>query len=240
MDNKVNIKGICSITKKRKEEFSNYIKKILEIQKLIKDYLINKKEKIRNLNDTKNIITKPIAIVCSLIDKERHTDYISKIVLIQNEYKNKLSEVQRKEQISVLSYPTKKTPCYIDKKTKYIYHNLLRTHPDVKDKVKEITKKDFKFYEIDYLDREKLEKVYSQIFGAEDALVRPQIMSGTHAISLCLFGLLKYGDTMISITGAPYDTLQTVIGCGSEASPSSLKAYGIKYEQIELIDNDFD
>ena len=124
LDNKVNIKGICSITKKRKEEFSNYIKKILEIQKLIKDYLINKKEKIRNLNDTKNIITKPIAIVCSLIDKERHTDYISKIVLIQNEYKNKLSEVQRKEQISVLSYPTKKTPCYIDKKTKYIYHNL--------------------------------------------------------------------------------------------------------------------
>jgi len=87
--------------------------------------------------------------------------------------------------------------------------------------------------------REKLEKVYSQIFGAEDALVRPQIMSGTHALSLALFGLLKYGDTMISISGEPYDTLKSVIGLEGESENSLIK-HGIKYEQIDLVDNDFD
>lgn len=87
--------------------------------------------------------------------------------------------------------------------------------------------------------REKLEKIYAQIFGAEDALVRAQIMSGTHALSLTLFGLLKYGDTMISITGEPYDSLQTVIGLSGD-SKNSLIANGIKYEQIDLIDSDFD
>ena len=86
--------------------------------------------------------------------------------------------------------------------------------------------------------REKLERVYSDIFGTEDALVRPQIMSGTHAISLCLFGLLKYGDTMISISGEPYDTLRSVIGIGGDSQNSLIK-HGIKYEQIDLIDNDF-
>jgi len=87
--------------------------------------------------------------------------------------------------------------------------------------------------------REKLEKVYSQIFGAEDALVRPQIMSGTHALSIALFGVLKYGDTMISISGEPYDTLKSVIGLTGDSQNSLLK-HGIKYEQIELINNDFD
>lgn len=87
--------------------------------------------------------------------------------------------------------------------------------------------------------REKLEKIYSQILGAEDAIVRPQIMSGTHALSLTLFGLLKHGDTMISISGEPYDTLRSVIGIIGD-SKNSLIQYGIKYEQIELIDNDFD
>ena len=87
--------------------------------------------------------------------------------------------------------------------------------------------------------REKLEKVYAQIFGAEDALVRPQIMSGTHALAIALFGLLKYGDTMISISGEPYDTLKSVIGLVGDSENSLIK-YGIKYEQIELINNDFD
>ena len=87
--------------------------------------------------------------------------------------------------------------------------------------------------------REKLEKVYSQIFGAEDALVRPQIMSGTHALYLALSGLLKYGDTMISISGEPYDTLKSVIGLVGDSENSLIKN-GIKYEQIDLIDNDFD
>lgn len=87
--------------------------------------------------------------------------------------------------------------------------------------------------------RDKLERIYAQIFGAEDALVRPQIMSGTHALGLTLFGVLKYGDTMISITGEPYDSLRTVIGTSGD-SRNSLIANGVKYEQIELIDNDFD
>ena len=87
--------------------------------------------------------------------------------------------------------------------------------------------------------REKLEKIYAQIFGAEDALVRPQIMSGTHALTIALFGLLKYGDTMISISGEPYDTLKSVIGLSGESENSLIK-HGIKYEQIELVDDDFD
>lgn len=87
--------------------------------------------------------------------------------------------------------------------------------------------------------REKLERIYAEIFGAEDALVRPQIMSGTHAISLSLFGLLKYGDTMISISGEPYDTLKSVIGLSGNSENSLIK-HGIKYEQIELVNNDFD
>ena len=87
--------------------------------------------------------------------------------------------------------------------------------------------------------RDKLEKIYAQIFNEEDALVRPQIMSGTHAINLCFSGLLKHGDTFISITGDPYDSLKTIIGLTGDSRNSLIKN-GMKYEQIELIDNDFD
>lgn len=87
--------------------------------------------------------------------------------------------------------------------------------------------------------RDKLEAIYAELFGAEDALVRPQIMSGTHALSLTLFGLLKYGDTLISISGEPYDSLKSVIGLTGD-SRNSLIANGIKYEEIALVDNDFD
>lgn len=87
--------------------------------------------------------------------------------------------------------------------------------------------------------RDKLEVIYSKIFKAEDALVRTQIMSGTHALSLTFFGLLKYGDTCISITGEPYDSLKSVIGLTGDSRNSLIKN-GIKYEQIELIDDDFD
>ena len=89
------------------------------------------------------------------------------------------------------------------------------------------------------IGRDKLERVYSQIFHAEDALVRPQIMSGTHALSLTFFGLLKHGDTLISITGEPYDSLKSIIGLTGD-SRNSLLAHGIKYEQIELTNDDFD
>lgn len=87
--------------------------------------------------------------------------------------------------------------------------------------------------------REKLERIYAQVFGAEDALVRVQIMSGTHALWLTFSGLLKHGDTFISISGEPYDSLQTIIGISGD-SRNSLLQNGIKYEQIELVDNDFD
>ena len=95
-------------------------------------------------------------------------------------------------------------------------------------------------YGIDEPGRNKIEEIYAKVFKSEDALVRAQFISGTHALAITLSALLRPNDTMISITGAPYDTLQTVIGCGETSSPSSLKAYGVNYEQIELIENDFD
>ena len=95
-------------------------------------------------------------------------------------------------------------------------------------------------YGIDEPGRNKIEEIYADIFKAEDALVRAQLISGTHALAITLSALLRPGDTMLSISGEPYDTLQTVIGIGDNPSDSSLKAYGINYEQIDLIDNKFD
>lgn len=86
--------------------------------------------------------------------------------------------------------------------------------------------------------RDAIEKVYSQIFKAEDSLVRGQFISGTHALTVALFAFLRPGDTMLSITGLPYDTLHEVIGI--RENQSSLKSYNVNYEQIDLIDNDFD
>ena len=95
-------------------------------------------------------------------------------------------------------------------------------------------------YGIDEPGRNKIEEIYAKVFKAEDSLVRAQFISGTHALAITLSALLYPNDTMISITGAPYDTLQTVIGLGENPSRSSLKSYGVKYEQIELINNEFD
>ena len=85
--------------------------------------------------------------------------------------------------------------------------------------------------------RDIIEKVYKDIFAAEDALVRTQFISGTHAISTTLFALLRPNDIMLSISGKPYDTLDEIIGL--KENPSSLKSYGIKYMEIDLIENDF-
>lgn len=95
-------------------------------------------------------------------------------------------------------------------------------------------------YGIDEIGRNKIEEIYAEIFRTEDALVRAQLISGTHALVVTLFGLLRPGDIMLSITGAPYDTLQTAIGISKEQSKSSLKEFGVKYEQIDLINDDFD
>lgn len=88
------------------------------------------------------------------------------------------------------------------------------------------------------IGRDTIEKIFADIFKAEDSLVRTQFISGTHAISTALFGILRPGDTLISISGKPYDTLDEVIGI--EENSSSLISHGVKYEQIELIDDDFD
>lgn len=87
------------------------------------------------------------------------------------------------------------------------------------------------------IGRDKIEKVFASIFKAESALVRCQFISGTHAISTALFALLRPEDTMLSISGKPYDTLDSVIGFNN--NPSSLKSYNIKYKEIDLINNDF-
>lgn len=88
------------------------------------------------------------------------------------------------------------------------------------------------------IGREVIEKIYADIFNTEDALVRGQFISASHALTVTLFGLLRPNDIMLSISGKPYDTLDSVIGLTENSS--SLKSFGIKYEQIDLIDNDFD
>ena len=87
--------------------------------------------------------------------------------------------------------------------------------------------------------RHKLEHIFATVLGCEDALVRPQIMSGTNALYLTFSALLKYGNTMISLTGTPYDSLQETIGLSGHSS-QSLKANGVLYEQIDLINSEFD
>ncbi|GAA0366389.1 aminotransferase class I/II-fold pyridoxal phosphate-dependent enzyme [Bacillus horti] len=93
-------------------------------------------------------------------------------------------------------------------------------------------------YGYDDLGRETLEKVYAHVFGTEAAIVRQQIISGTHAIATCLFGLLRPEDELIYITGKPYDTLDKVIGDPTNpiSVPGSLAEFGVKYKIVELLD----
>ncbi len=86
--------------------------------------------------------------------------------------------------------------------------------------------------------RDAVERVYADVLGAEDSLVRNQFISGTHALTVALFGVLRPNDIMLSVGGKPYDTLDEVIGI--EENPSSLKSFGIRYEQIDLVEDDFD
>ena len=82
--------------------------------------------------------------------------------------------------------------------------------------------------------REVLDEVFAYAFGAEDALVRHNFVSGTHTLSVGLFGILRPGDKMLSVTGTPYDTIHGVIGIGKAADSGSLKDFGISYEQVDL------
>ncbi len=88
------------------------------------------------------------------------------------------------------------------------------------------------------LGRDKLERIFSRVLGSEDALVRSQFISGSHALTVTLFALLRPGDTLLSISSKPYDTLDEVIGI--RENKSSLKSFNINYKQVDLIENDFD
>src|SRR5574344_1792253 len=88
------------------------------------------------------------------------------------------------------------------------------------------------------LGRDTIEKVFRDVLGSEDALVRNQFISGSHALTVCFFALLRPNDILLSISGKPYDTLDEVIGI--KENQSSLKSFNINYEQIDLINDDFD
>lgn len=90
-------------------------------------------------------------------------------------------------------------------------------------------------YGYDDKGRQVLDEVYAEAFGAPAALVRHQIVSGTHALSTGLFGLLRTGDTLLSVTGRPYDTLEEVIGISGEAGNGSLRDFGICYQEIDVL-----
>lgn len=91
-------------------------------------------------------------------------------------------------------------------------------------------------YGYDDIGRDTLERVYAKVFGTERALVRPHILSGTHALAIALFGLLRPGDTLLSATGEPYDTLESVIGIHN-AVDGSLADFGVRYKQIDLLED---
>ena len=88
------------------------------------------------------------------------------------------------------------------------------------------------------LGRETIENIFKDVLGAEDALVRSQFISGSHALTVCFFALLRPGDLLLSISGKPYDTLDEVIGI--KENKSSLKSFGVEYDQIDLVNDDFD
>ena len=92
-------------------------------------------------------------------------------------------------------------------------------------------------YGYEDVGRDTLERIFASLFGTEKAIVRPQIASGTHAISLCLFGLTLPGDRILSATGRPYDTLEDIIGIGDKTPVGSLKEMGIGYDEVPLTDD---
>lgn len=94
-------------------------------------------------------------------------------------------------------------------------------------------------YAYDDIGRSKIEELFAKVFGAERALVRTNFVSGTHALATVLFGILRPGDKLVSITGAPYDTMQTVIGYANE-SKGALKEFGVLYDELEMIDGKVD
>lgn len=119
----------------------------------------------------------------------------------------------------------------IDKTSEFNTHKVLSV-------MRELMVSDIHFnttsgYAYDDIGRQKIDALYAKIFGGEQALVRTQFVSGTHALASVLFGILRPGDELVSVTGKPYDTMQTVIGYERE-SPGSLKEFGVSYEEVPL------
>lgn len=134
------------------------------------------------------------------------------------------------------------TTINMEKKLEPIFKNISEIEKFNQDKVLQafrdhsVSDSDFNpttGYGYDDYGRDKLERVYASIFRAEDALVRPQIVSGTHAITVALFGVLRPGDELMYITGEPYDTLTQVIGAHTP-SPGSLNDFGVQYQSVPL------
>lgn len=128
---------------------------------------------------------------------------------------------------------------YLDKVDDVVYFNSQKVlNAFIKE---EVSENDFNITTgYGYADngRDKIERIYADIFKCEDALVRNQFISGSHALTVCFFALLRPNDILLSITGKPYDTLDEVIGI--KENQSSLKSFNINYEQIDLINDDFD
>jgi cystathionine beta-lyase family protein involved in aluminum resistance len=118
------------------------------------------------------------------------------------------------------------------------YNSLKVLNAFHKNRVSEIHFGSTTGYGYNDIGRDTIEKVFADVLGAEDCLVRSQFISGTHALTVALFAFLRPNDTLLSITGKPYDTLDEVIGIVDNSS--SLKSYNVNYEQIDLIDEDFD
>ena len=129
--------------------------------------------------------------------------------------------------------------CVFDKLDRDCYINSKRVLDSfIKNGVSEVHFNSTTGYGYNDIGRDVVEKVFADVLGGEDAIVRNQFISGTHALCVTLFGLLSSDDELLYITGTPYDTLHEVIGIKENAS--SLKSYNIKYNEIDLLDNDFD
>lgn len=118
------------------------------------------------------------------------------------------------------------------------YNSLKVISAFQKNKVSEVHFNSTTGYGYNDIGRDTIESVFSDIFKAEDSLVRNQFISGTHALKVTLFALLRPNDVLLSITGRPYDTLHEAIGI--RENDSSLKSFGVKYEEVSLVDDDFD
>lgn len=122
----------------------------------------------------------------------------------------------------------------IDSNAEYNGQKVLKAFID--NRVSEVCLKGTTGYGYGDMGRDTIDKVFAQALGGEDALVRHTFVNGTHALSTALFGVLRSGDTMLACTGKPYDTLEEIIGIRGEKGNGSLIDFGVKYEQVDLVD----